>query len=745
MLDFVPLVRYPKERLRQIVMPIGGIGTGSFALSGMGALTDWQLMSRPHRGWRPPLAHLLLWVRTTEGDAYLRVLEGILHTQLDADSGAPQALAGIPRMRATGFEAAYPFGRARLEDPLLPLRVSLTGFNPLIPESLDDSSLPMGLLQVQLAWRGSEPAEAALTFVLTNFIGSDGVKTDLKGNLSEVIATHGWKGVLFRKADPQPDPCVGTLCLLCDDSAAHVARRWAFQHSWGGKVLGIIDHLLREGVLPDAAPEAPCPPSDERGWDSSVSTRFTLHPHQPHTARFLLTWHFPYRDLRELGWFEESTGKSPLVQNAYAQRFRDAVEVAEKVIPRLESLWEETHRWVSQVCRRKLPLAFKESALNTLTVLRSPTLFAITDSGRVHFLGFEGCNATTGCCHGSCTHVWNYEQATVSLFPQIHGSMLESHLEYGITEDGAHRFRLDLPLGANRYSHAAADGQMGTLVRIYQHYRRTRDRAWLKRVYPKAQQMLAFAWVEGGWDADQDGVMEGAQHNTHDVEFFGPNPLCGVWYLAALRACEEMARVLGDTGFQRRCRNLFEQGSDWIDTHLFNGEYYIQQIRRPQQTPHPMTCKHVPPDPLPYQIGNGCQIDQLAGQYKANRAGLGDLLKREHIISALRSIMRYNWRQGFHAHYNHMRTYALGDEAGVIICSYPYGRPEVPLPYAFECWTGLEYLLARLLRDYGLHAEAERVVRAVRARHDGRRRNPFNEPECGSFYARAMAAWALVE
>ena len=59
--------------------------------------------------------------------------------------------------------------------------------------------------------------------------------------------------------------------------------------------------------------------------------------------------------------------------------------------------------------------------------------------------------------------------------------------------------------------------------------------------------------------------MEGVQHNTYDVEFYGPNPMCGIYYLGALRAGEEMARAAGDTASAETYRKLFEQGSQWID------------------------------------------------------------------------------------------------------------------------------------------------------------------------------------
>jgi non-lysosomal glucosylceramidase len=289
---------------------------------------------------------------------------------------------------------------------------------------------------------------------------------------------------------------------------------------------------------------------------------------------------------------------------------------------------------------------------------------------------------------------------------------------------------------------------MGLIVRSYMQYRRTGDRAWLERWYPTLKKLLAFAWQPGSWDADQDGVMEGAQHNTYDVEFFGPNPVCGTWYLAALRAMEEAARLLGDIEFAQKCRTLFESGSRWMDANLFNGAFYVQQIRPVPDNPHPMTTprKGDYPHYRDSQLGEACSIDQLIGQYKANRAGLGDLLQREHIRTALRAVLRYNFQRTLNQHYNYGRTYATGDERGVITGTYPRGgKPSLPFPYQSECWTGLEYAFARLLLDYGFRREALQVVQAVRARHDGAKRNPFNEPECGSYYARSMSAWSLVE
>ena len=265
---------------------------------------------------------------------------------------------------------------------------------------------------------------------------------------------------------------------------------------------------------------------------------------------------------------------------------------------------------------------------------------------------------------------------------------------------------------------------------------------------PKPVGHSSSGWIDGGWDADQDGVMEGCQHNTMDVEYYGPNPQMGAWYLGALRAGEKMAHYLGEQAFAGRCRELFEQGSQWLDAHLFNGEYYEHEIRPPQVSPAAGLTRGRGATNLEepeLQLGSGCLVDQLVGQFMAHICGLGYLLDREHVKTTLRSIVKYNFRQGFHDHFNNMRSYVLGDESALLMATYPRGnRPQQPFPYFSEVMTGFEYTAAAHMLYEGQTAAGLDCIQAIRARYDGHRRSPFDEAECGHHYARAMASWAAV-
>ena len=80
-----------------------------------------------------------------------------------------------------------------------------------------------------------------------------------------------------------------------------------------------------------------------------------------------------------------------------------------------------------------------------------------------------------------------------------------------------------------------------------------------------------------------------------------------------------------------------------------------------------------------------------------------------------------------------------------MLCSWPHGgKPTLPFVYSDEVWTGIEYQVASHLIAEGLVREGLEIVKAVRRRYDGSVRNPWNEYECGNYYARAMASFALL-
>jgi uncharacterized protein (DUF608 family) len=283
----------------------------------------------------------------------------------------------------------------------------------------------------------------------------------------------------------------------------------------------------------------------------------------------------------------------------------------------------------------------KEAALFNLSTLRSQTVFRIASG---HLLGWEGVMDEFGSCAGSCTHVWNYETATSFLFGDLARTMRDVEFTYGTRADGKLRNRVELPLELNATTDhvAAADGQMGTIMRFYRDYMLSGDPEFLKKYWPKVKAAMSYAWINRGWDGNQDGVQEGQQHNTMDVDYYGPNPQMQFWYFGALRACSKMALAMNDKEFAKKCDDIFAKGSAWVDQNLFNGEYYEHKITDPKTFEYlNMSDPKVKiPD---YQLGSGCLVDQLVGQYMAHVCGLGYLAKKDNVQTALKTVMKNNF------------------------------------------------------------------------------------------------------
>ena len=437
-----------------------------------------------------------------------------------------------------------------------------------------------------------------------------------------------------------------------------------------------------------------------------------------------------------------------IVGNYYTSQFNDAWDAAEEIASQIDSLERRTVRFVSAFTQSNLPDVVKEAALFNISTLRTQTVFRTPDG---HLFGWEGCGNNEGSCHGflhTCLEL--RDRTRVALWRSV---TIDADVEMQFATDirGLMSFRIELPLSAaTTYAVAAADGQMGTLVRLYRDWKLSGDDQFLSRNWPGAKRAMEFAWVSGGWDADQDGVMEGCQHNTMDVEYFGPNPQMGFWYLCALRACEEMSSRLGDTEFADKCRTLFVFGSNWLDDNLFNGEYYehivVPPMSREAIAEGLLHKANVIDDDGPHlQLGRGCLIDQLVGQYWARLCDFGVLADENNVQKALSSVFVIIISCPFETTSITCGSFVLGDETGTVMATFPLGsRPAVPFPYFNEVMTGFEYTAAVGMIQEGMVDEGLSLIEAVRDRYDGRRRNPFNEAECGHHYARAMASWSAV-
>ena len=311
-------------------------------------------------------------------------------------------------------------------------------------------------------------------------------------------------------------------------------------------------------------------------------------------------------------------------------------------------------------------------------------------------------------------------------------------------------FRVHLPLErAQEFGKAAADGQMGCVMKLYRDWQLSGDDARSRAVAARAA-ALEFCWIPGGWDADQDGVMEGASTTRWTSSTTAPTRR---WACGTSARCGRPRRWRATSATPpspTRAATSSAAAAPGSTRNLFNGEYYEHEIRPPASADAvaPSLLVGMGADDITkpdYQLGAGCLVDQLVGQYMAHVVGLGYLVQPEQgADDAGAAFCKYNRRTDLHAHFNQLRSFALADESALLMASYPRERPAESVPVLQR---GDDRLRVHRRRRHALRRADRRgaaVIRAIRARYDGRKRNPFDEAECGHHYARAMASWAAV-
>lgn len=470
------------------------------------------------------------------------------------------------------------------------------------------------------------------------------------------------------------------------------------------KVFDLLPDDLKRSICTDGALERDL---SEKQTTGLVTWPAELAPGAKLKVPFVLAWHFPntVKPNRDCG-------------HEYAARFKDAEAVVNYVASNLDRLSNETLKWRDTWYNSTLPVWLLDRIMWSSSCLGTGTV-QWWKNGR--FWAWEG----VLCCEGTCTHVWNYAHSLARMFPELERSARERQdLDAGFCDDGKVGFRGE----SKAY---AADGQCGTVLKIWREHQMSPDSEFLKRNWAKTRKVIDYLITQ---DGNADGIIENSQPNTYDIDFFGANTFVGALYLAALRAGEEMAKEMGDQEYAQRLRKIFESGKRLSEEKLWNGEYFTQEV----------DLKKYPRN----QYGPGCLSDQMFGQNWAHQTGLGYLYDPAKVRKALESVWKYNWApdtQVYNRVYPPQRPFTDPNEAGLFICTWPGSKHLGDgVCYRDEVWTGIEHQVAANMIYEGLMDEGLATCKAVHDRYHPMKRNPYNEVECSDFYARAMASWGIL-
>lgn len=746
------IMLYKGNNLDKISFPLGGIGSGCIGLAGNGELVDWEIFNRPNKNddSRYRHRHTHLAIRALDGNDNVldaRVIVGDRKSNYSGDgSGVSTAtMNGFPHFVENTFIGEFPIAKLDFTDGKFPGQVCLKAFNPIIPLDSENSSIPCAFFEVEV----ENDTDIAIKYDV-----AFSVRNPFKSSKNK--ATKQRNGITMFDAENENN----NLTVMTDNGDVSLVDYWyrGWRKNFFQEDLRGFWSDFSEGKTATSRNYTDCGTNDV----CSVYARLCIKPRERKSVRFVLSWSIPesYNYWYPL---KDENGNDVVWKNYYATVFEDSECSASYAVENWDMLYLKTKRFTDAIYRSSIDVSMKSAIGSALSVLKSPTVMRLEDGS---LYGFEGVDPKSGSCEGICQHVWNYAYVCCYLFPDLEKGIRNNELKYGVLDTGETLFRLPLPFGRRELLYLytfsdgtkqklpCLDGQMGLVIKVYREWKLSGDNEWLKRNWDKVKRVLEFAWSEENickWDANADGVLEGRQHHTLDVELFGPSAWLEGFYLAALKAATEMAEFLGDGNAAEKYKAIFDNGFKYTKEKLFNGNYFVQKVDlNDKAVADEFSASEIvwndENKEISHQIGEGCLIDQLCGQWHSELCGIGNIFDKEQAKTAAINIYRNNFRTSMRDFVNPWRLFAFNDEGGTVMCSYPNDadKPKSPIPYCEEVMSGFEYAFAGVLILNGYVKEAETVVREVRKRYDGEKRNPWNDIECGSNYARSMAAFSFI-
>jgi uncharacterized protein (DUF608 family) len=746
-----PDTTFTGEQLEQIAFPMGGFGAGMICLEGAGALTNVSIRDRPVLQNQPGL---FAAISIAGPEKIARVLEGPvprwkLYERRHAAAGNGPLGLGLPRFDRATFRAHFPFARIELGDAAIPLAARITGWSPFEPGDADNSSLPVAGVEYLFTHVGHEQLDAVFSFNARNL--APAIMDEWQNGPEPVRATRATPGgfTFYGGAWPAAGQEEAWCSFAVDDPSTKVNLAW-FRGNWFDP-----QTMAWRDVEQGAAYDRPVPTEGKLPTGASLFVPFHILPGETKTIRLRIAWYAPKTRLRDIAPKVGDAGvPSDFYQPWYGSRFASVDELTAYWGEHYTDLRRRTERFSDCFFDSTLPPEAVEAAAANLSILKSSTVLRQAD-GRLW--GWEGCDEDNAQGPGTCTHVWNYAQSIAHLFPSLERTLRETEFSVGQDERGHQNFRVALPIQPSAHDfYAAADGQLGGIMKVHREWRISGDTAWLRGIWPKVRTSLDYCIAT--WDPGRGGLPVEPQHNTYDIQFWGPNGMISSFYAGALQAAVAMGRALGDD--VAPYEELLARGKDRTNGELFNGEYYFQKVEwKNLRTRVEVDGKFygeyyskeaaalLEAEGPKYQYGAGCLSDGVLGSWLALACGVGQVLDPDKVRSHLKAVHRHNFRPDLADHANPQRaTYANGHEGGLLLCSWPRGgMPALPFVYSNEVWTGIEYQAASHMIHMGLVGEGLEIVRACRARYDGKTRNPYDEYEWGHWYARAMASYGLLQ
>ncbi|MDR1161329.1 MAG: hypothetical protein LBK45_03225 [Tannerellaceae bacterium] len=716
---------YKGEELTTIGMPCGGIMAGQLYVRGDGTLANWWIANNAYNtgygidgllNFDTPLGPWKVCYQTFEPPSYID--QGF---RITVDDGLQKVTKELSKkdFDDIGFIGEYPvaFIDYASKSNELPVKVTSMVYTPFIPLNAKESATPATILKYKVTNTSAKPVSVDLTGWLQNLVCID-LKDEAYGTLRNKTVSNGEMQAVYMEMDPA-------------SGSPSSSEKPRYQIDESHPYLGNIALTVFD---PDATATADIAKGIQSLAEASlgekltggITSTMTLKQGESKEVVFVLSWYFPNRPLSYKGssWNRPLAPNTPPIGNIYSNWYNGSLDVVTQLHDKYRRLEAETLTFHDTYYNQtSLPYWLIHRLMMSVSTLASETCQWWT-TGK--FWAWEG----VGSCEGTCTHVWGYAQTMAALFPELERNLREmTDYSVSLRDDGA-------ILSRNGEHGVLIDGHASVILRMYREHLMSKNNYFLSRNWDKVKKSIEYI-IREDHPHHPDGLIVCTQPNTYDIAFNGANTYVGGLYLAALRACEQMALIMKDSIAASRYKTIYEAGSKNTMDRLWNETfgYFIQDV---DEKEYPL-----------YQYGKGCLSDQLFGQSWSDLLRLGNLYPEHTIGKTLQSVWKYNWtndvgpQTGLHLP---ERYYAHAGEPGLLICTWPFSKHpgEAGVRYRDEVWTGIEYQVATNMIFRGMMDEGLAIVKAIHSRYDGKKHNPWNEVECGDHYARAMASYGVL-
>ena len=716
-----PPVTYSGKYLTGIDFPIGALGGSVIRMNGKAERQWWQIFNNfEERAGSGIVPNSFFALRTKTKDAtVVRALQ-------------TSSIGAFTAMDSLSFQGEFPLGWYNFEDADLPVEVSMEVYNPLIPMDAKNSAIPCGIFNIKV--KNTSDSKVAFDLLATqqNAVGFTGYDTIVGPNNRTAKGYGQNKNVIISKAGKTSVQMTGTGGSM---QLSAYANEVSYAASWKD-VTSLYNDFSENGEL--TGEKTASSPEAEKTVDGALASGFSLQPGEEKTITFVLSWHFPKGSF---GVFDRPHNWAFLKGGSmYENWWANANEVDQYIKENFTYLESTTKLYHETMYSSNIPRYALDRITSNLCVLKSPTVFW-TKAG---YFGIWESTSNDEKWLGNCKHVGHYAQGHARAFPEI-GRVLRKQDLQSITREGL----LPARDGGNV---DAMDGHFGAILGVYREHLLSEDSEFLYTCWPRTKKAINYAINR--FDTDKDGMMKGDHHNTLDCNASGTSPWIGTLYIAALKACEQMAIIVEDQEAANNYRAIWTVGVKNQNEQLWDEKlgHYAEKSEFLEIKGKRMKV-----------MTNATNIDMLLGQWWANQLNLGQLYPVDRTKQSLAKIYTNNKftdveGSGYKAAF---RDFLGTGDTGWFMNTYPGKIPKNTILYHNEVMSGFEYAAASTMLQYGMLEEGLDMIHSISERYDGRFRgdgevhlannscvfgtgSPFGEDECGDFYTRAMSSWSAL-